>query len=468
MAIPIKGRTQANGAPKTFYEYEIETSNRTSTKVHVKLKVWLRLNLSTSYYSFRIAHECKINGVYQYANIKTTRRFWGHQWEGSYYGGGDFYWQYGDAFYDGRAWHGPFTVFDGDVPMGVNDDTLNIIPCLTVPPITGLGGSGIYGWNAEDVTNWKGKKGVWRPFGKDEMRGSYKNTPCPEDGAFLNNRNLEPLSPSSCKIGAYPRPNVVNAVNVSPSSIDVAYQETTPVTAKWAKATRATKYDVYLSRNANHSDAKKVSTTTNTSIVLYPVQALKIKEFFADDKVYVGVASIDSMGVASSSIRWSSAITYFERLSKAPTSLKIVGHKGTDNDVLYKGEQATIYYSGQSDGSYPIETLQLYRPSDGWNVSWQVNDAENDNNIWSIVKDIGGISTPNQTEQMQIRAYNTKGRPAYASGNSWTTIDVFYYGGLIYIFDEMWHEGLCYVYVDGEWHEADAVYVNTPNGWKTI
>lgn len=469
MSIPWSGATQSNGVPGTYYEYRAEYSNRTEKSIRVKLQIRLRMQWYSSYYSFRIAHECKVNGVYQYADIKTTRRFWGHQWEGSYYGGGEFYWQAGDYNYDGTNWHGWYTVFDGNVPIGLDDDTVEIVPCITQPPITGLGQGGIYATNYQDITNWEGRRGVWRPFGSDEMRGSYKSRACPEDGCWLNNRNVEGLS-GGLKVGKYQRPANASGIVLSPSRIDVAEQDSRAVTGSWGRAQRASGYRLYLSKSSSGASSRSIGSVSRNSATFHPRIGLKLDEMVDGDEVYLGVRPYDSNGVESTRTVWGGPARYFEAPSEAPDEAYLVGRNGEPNRILYKGERAVLHYSGESDGSYPIETFELHRKSDGASVRWaRGNASESADAAERLVSlSIPGVERPNVVERWELRAYNTKGRPVYKEDGTWLEIEVDYYGGVVFVHDAGWHEGICWVYSGGSWHEAEAVYVRKGGEWKTL
>lgn len=473
MSIPLSGQTWGptpKSRPYTFYEYKVQTSDRDATSVRVKLLLRLRMQNYSSYYSFRIAHECKVNGVYQYADVKTTRRFWGHQWSGSYYGGGDFYWQQGDPYYDGRAWRGWFTVFDARVPIGVDATTLDIVPCITQPPITGLGGGGIYAPNSQDETNWVGRRGYWRPFGNDEMIGTYANRPCPDSGCFLNNYYLESLAAPA--IGVYPRPSDVANLTLNPTSIDVAVQDAKRVDGKWSASQRAAQYDCQISKTPDHKDAKALAKVSATNISFLPKESYGRVEMMDGDKFWLGVQAVDGRNVTSKNRTWAGPATYFETPSEAPSQAFLMGRKKVKNEIIYRGEDAVLSYIGQKDGSYPIARFELVRVSDGWSSSWTPSEGRKSADWWQRTLFVAGVARPRQTQVFELRAYNTKGRPVYLKGQKkWLRFDVFYYGGVLYVLDERkkWHEGIAWVYDQhGHWKEADAVYVWTGSKWQTL
>lgn len=476
MSIPWQAHVQANARPETYYSYSVNTSNRTSTSIHVQLFVSLHMRWWSSYYSFKIAHECKVNGVYQYQDIKTTRYMWGHQWEGSFYEG-DLWWQYGTYDYDGTAWHGPFCVFDADVPIGVDDTQLHIVPCITQPPITGMGGDGIYAWNYQDVNNWAGAGGWWRPFGEDEQIGSYAWNGGHYDGCWLNNHYLEELD--NAYVGAYPRPDVPSNVKITPSCINVAKQDSQWVTGTWGAAQRASSYQTFISSVADVAQNQQVYmgnvNATKNRFLCRPWTGAD--ELFDGAKFYLGVRAVDSSGVTSRNdqdgIAWSNSVTYFEIPSQSPNVGYLIGRKGTEDEILFRGESgAKLYYSGQYDGSYPIAKLRLYRESDGATIDWTPGEATTSVGKSLRKMTVPGVDRPREERVWELRAYNTKGRPVYLGGvkaNGWLKINVTYYGGVIYVFDgEEWHEGICYVYDGTSWHESDAVHVYTGSDWKTI
>lgn len=471
MAIPIKGQTESEGSPSTYYEYEVVASNRRADKVHIQLKLWVRMKNFSNYFSFAIGHECKVNGVYQYHVFKNDRKWWGHQWEGDYSG----YWKKGSYDYNGSNWHGPYTVFDGDVPIGLDDGYVHIVPCIVRPPITGLGGTGIYAKNDMDKTNWKGRKGVWRPWGTDEQRGSWANRALTHDMAFGNNKSLQELgTDSGYWIGVYPRPSVVKGLSLSPQTIDVAKQDAQAVLAKWDASQRAKGYKVYIAKDAPGSRSKGCGSTAARSMSIAPRAKLGLSELFHGDKVYVGVVSYDSAGVEAKKVSWAGPVNYFENLSEAPNSGYVLGKKRERNKILYRGEpNVEIRYSGTRDGSYPIKRYELVRISDGYKIGWsrssEISIAAAAEKLFRA-SSFPGVARPRKSSVWELRCYNTKERPVYMKGTkSWLRISVYYYGGVLYVYDGgRWHEGIAWVYDSGKWHEADAVHVHRNGDWKTL
>lgn len=481
MTIPLSGATQSNGSPKTFYEYSLSSSNRTASSVKVTLQIRLRLKNYSSYFSFRIAHECKVNGTYQYADIKTTRRFWGHQWSGSYYGGGDFYWQYGDSLYDGSAWKGWFTVFNGTVSIGTDDGQLHIVPCITRPPITGLGGGGIYAANAQDINNWQGAQGYWRPWNADEHIGTYAWRTCPNDGCFLNNRNLEELAGGW--IGVYPRPASPSQVTASPTEIEIIRASDQRVTVSWDRCNGASRYDIFVYRG----DSVPSGATVGDNVAQYATLLQSVNgidtltadvdpslafDIQTDDKLYFGVRTWDGQAF-SKAVTWSNSIHYFEIPSVAPEELYCVGRRGTRNEVLCAGETVKFYYSGWFDGSYPLSRFELVGDLDGLVKSWNASDAiDSGVNGEKYVEVTLGRQRPRTIQVFTLKAYDTKNRLIYNSDGENTTCSVEYYGGIIWRYDvpneNRWHQGLTYIYKDGKWHETEGVYVRVRGEWRTL
>lgn len=470
MGIAWGGACQSNGQPQTYYEYAVETWGRTASSIHVRLKIRVRMKWYSSYFSFAIAHECKVNGVYQSASIKDTRKFWGHQWEGSYYGGGDFYWSSGEYDYDGTVWHGWYTVFDGDVPMDVDDDAVHIVPCITRPPITGLGGGGIYAANDLDKTNWQGRSGVWSPFGTDQHIGSWAWRPLTEDGCFLNNRWLEELG-DGLYVGKYPRPANVENISLTPAKVDVANQDTQAVTGSWSASQRAVGYNVQISKGGPGRNPVSLGSVNRNGITLHPRKNLNVSELFDGDQVYIGVYSFDGSGVTSTQTRWGGPVTYYEIPSRSPNAGYLIGRKGEPNQIIYKGESAVLHYSGEYNGSYAIQTYQLVRLSDGVTLTWQRGDAKSSSTAMEklIALSIPGVDRPRQTRVWELRAFNVKNRAVYMDDNNeWLRISVDYYGGVVYVHDEGWREGICWVWENGTWHESDAVFVYRNGVWETL
>ena len=480
MSIPMSGQTSDPGggqksSPYTFYEYHVETWNRTSSSVHVKLSLYLWMKYYSSYYSFRIAHETKVNGVYQYSDIKTTRRFWGHQRSvgTSYFDVDDFWFAYWDPWYDGTYHHGPFVVFEGDVPMGLDDDTLNIIPCITQPPITNIGG-GIYVSNWQDQNGWQGESGYWRPFGPDEHWGSYAWIPNSWSGCFLNNRYCESLEGDGVRIGKYPRPSACRNLILSPSSMDVQYQDSTPIVARWDSAARAAQYAVKLERLPK-GETTWVSDdwqyTRDTQISIMPKSRIPSGEIFDSDQYRVIVQSVDSSGVWSSSSTTSNTTTYYEIASHAPTNAYLMGRRGKQNEIIYRGESAKLYFDGWFDGSYPIAKLSLVR-QDSVSVDILPSVVSNTTRHEESPKTVDiPAYKPNRKITFELRAWNTMGRPVYVDGDlstkKWFTFEVEYYGAVASVWTgAAWQEGIVWVWDGTEWHEGSELFVWNGSQWK--
>lgn len=461
MAIPMGGATQSQGHPRTYYQYGLSVSDRNSTSVYVRLTLSLRMQWWSNYFSFAIAHECKVQGYYQARTLKYDRHWWGHQWTGSY-GDWDFGWDPDWYDYNGDVWHGPYTVFEGWVPIGVDESHLSIIPCITRPPITDS--------NPLDIGNWAGSSGYWHPWAADEHYGPYAWSGDHEDMAFGNNRWCEELA--GCDIGVYPRPDAPKSIILTPPRIDVAVQDTRSVSGDWNDCQRAAKYNLWISRTSSGTSPVSIGTVKKSSCSFFPRKRFGVDEMFDGDKVYLGVQSVDRSGVTSRNTVWAGPTTYYEIPSKAPSSAYLVGRKKDHNQILFRGEDAKLYYSGMSDGSYPIAKYSLYRLEDGAHVDWIPSDASSGEELGQKVVELtmAGVKRPRQTKVLELRAYNTKGRPVYLSGTkSWLRISVLYFGGVVYVYTgERWHEGICYVYTGGDWHESDGVYVQTNGGWHTL
>lgn len=596
MTIPLEGACQSNGSPGTYYKYTAEVSNRRPGWVHYKLWVYLRMATRSSFFSFGITHACKVNGVYQTAWIKSDRTFWG--------GWSTFGWApYGsnyDDMVDGTKWHGPFLVFDRDVPVGIDDTSIEVIPCITRPCICDGSDWDAYAYNANEICNWEDYWGQWVPWGDRTFYGYYASRDCPEDGAFLNNYWKEPLAGGN-KIQPYARPKAVQSVKLSPASIDIAQKGEAHLIGEWQAVNGAAGYDctltlerqgaddfvvkidgigatsdanrvydfgvpskmfgdiavgdkIFLSvipydsnkvyatnlaesgkslfiahiapspvdgvnvggaarvdvavqdtykmavswsapRDAGNlpnptpvdgynvyvsythgGDARtvKLTATKSTSITISPKSAIGVDEIFDGDGVCVLVECYDKYGYISGRVS-SYPIVFYETPSTAPTSCYVVGRRGESNLLIFKGENASIRYRGMEDGSYPIKTLELVRLSDGSSVAWESSEGNGGygSNWGDVDRFLKGVQTPNTVEEYELRAYNTKNRPAYASGQTWLHLYVTFYGGIAYVWDgsiRKWLEGVCYVY-DGDnavWHEAEAVYVRSDDSWKTM
>jgi hypothetical protein len=523
--IYLEGKTQSNDqSPSTRYKYGLEITNRRANQVHVKLSVSVRMELPTNFFSFRIAHECRVmawpvgsggayapearaldacrkSGTYQYADIKKTRAFWGHQWVGSYDGPGDFGWTYGSADYYGDAWHGPFVVFDKDVPCEVGTTKLVIIPCITQPPITGLGGSGIYAVNRQDVNNWRGSPGYWRPFGVKldgvagyEDIGSHSTANLgpmmTEDGSFLSNKNVEMLDPRLSVISKYPVPEKPSSLMVTPSAIDVAEGTTTDVHPMWTDSPRAARYRIDLTVTKVNLSGSQLyvktktwgftSTKSGNGPYISVSKMFGISEFFDGDKVRVSVIPYDSNGVQGTPAE-SADVSYFARPAKAPQFARIVGRQGVDNAIAWNGEEAaTLTFGGWQDGSYPIVAFTLvvlgFDASGGRDISKDVTigtfGIDSVTMLSGYATVAGEVSLRVQALRrignvvMELRAIDSKGRYVYYSssqqGYRW---NVSVSGGLVSVYDgSSWKEGVVNVWNGSSWVVADRVHVFDGSG----
>ena len=277
-------------------------------------------------------------------------------------------------------------------------------------------------------------------------------------------------------------PNNVEAVNIDTVRIDVAYQDTKKINATWQKPkaaqnspnpTEVKGYKVFVGKVTASGITYYGGEFVPTEKAVINIKAIcKMDEIFDGDRFVVGVQAIDEYGVMSE-ITNSVEIEYFEIKSKAPNQVYLIGRHGASNYVLFNGEDCTIHYTGEENGSYPIARYVLYRISDGATVEWLPVDSVGTS--WKEVqKHIPGVARPNTYEVWELRAYNTKGRVVYSNieSQTWTQLTVYYYGGLIYVYDEAignWHDGICYVYCeDGEWHEAEMVNVYDGNEWRSL
>lgn len=443
--LPMSGATESSGDPTTFYEYSLETWGRTASSVHVRLSLRLRMRDFGNYYSFRIAHECRVNGTYAYADVKATRAFWGHQWEGlfvaDWYDWGTFGWDPGSPDYDGSAWHGPFVVFDADVPMAPGASRLSVVPCITQPPITGLGAwDDVFGPNDQDVTNWAGASGWWRPFGEDEQVGTYAGRPCPQDGCWLNNRGL--LELGGCDVGTFALPDAPTSLSVSPASVDVAAQASTRLSVTWARARFAERYEVRL-------DGELVATTSGTSASAVPARARSLG-MSGGDRASFQVRSLGSGGGASAWSHGASA-SYFERPTRAPSSVVVSG-SGRPGHVASRGESARVSWPRPEDGSWPVTSYRVVL--DGETLSELPASGA------SAVP--GGLSTQvtfparpaGSSGTLEVRVYCRSGEVFRADGTrascevAWDAPEVSVYDG------ERWLSGPLSVYDGTRWRAS--------------
>ena len=532
MGIALSGRTSSNGSPASYYEYQYEFSNRTATSVHLKLWLRVRMAYSSNYFSFQIAHETKTFGGsmdgpsnYQFAWIKKGRGWWGHQ--GSI--GDGWLWTVGSYDYYGDNWHGWYLVYDGEVFVGIDDDRAFVVPVITRPPCTYnryyFGGD----WTPSlDKTCWQGQSGYWRPWGNSWWSSSpyeyfyYTDHTCPQDMAFGNNQYCQPLSDpydgqDGIRIGTYPRPEMVSGTTFSPSRIDVAEQDTAEVAVSWLPATNAVAYTVAVMRDPDNQDPfvnrpgesmvvsqnyVGTSISFNMKAQIFGGTNWMQHEIMDGERFYIAVRAHDNANIESVGFAVIGPVTYYERKSVAPNGCFVIGRNGERNQILFKGEpNVRLYWSGESNGSYPIERYCLRR-QDGVELWWNASEpVKRDINGRYIVKAISGWDRPNEDVSFELRAYNTMGREVYLANGGWFSFSVRFYGGILYVYGkesyvgsepdydgdasaERWHEGLARVwgkrYFYGNensyralsdeptWHEAELVYVWDGNRWRSL
>jgi hypothetical protein len=497
MGIPMGGQTyDPDGCPKshpyTYYQYYLDHWNRQVNSVHIKLTIAMWMQNYCSYYSFQIAHETKAGAGlenYQFAWIKTGRRYWGHQRSvgSEYYGDDDMWFAYWDDWYDGRTWHWT-TAFEQDVACGPDDEYVRIVPCVTQPPITNIGG-GIYSWNPQDQNNWCGRSGYWRPFGEDEHWGSYAWDPLDESACFLNNKWLESMD--GAWVGRYPRPDNCKWVKLTPEKMDVQYQWEQPLHVEWNAAARAVKYSVRFEvmRGNQWYEWKSKSWyggqswvsserwyTDKTSIDIYPMEheLLKRDEIFDGDKIRVVVHPIDAQGAWSLSHTLSNEMSYFEIPSHAPDNCYLIGRRGEKNKIIYHGENAKLYFDGWFDGSWPIAKIELVRVDPTPEVLYAYEPKVISNKVRHEESPMDVYVTagkPNSDAVFEVRAYNTRGREVWLSGTPggqpWFRIYVHYYGAVVDIWTGgAWREGIAWVWDGTTWHEGQELHMWKENQWK--
>ena len=222
----------------------------------------------------------------------------------------------------------------------------------------------------------------------------------------------------------------------------------------------------------------------------------------------MAVVPHDSAWIESAGVSWTPAVTYYEILSEAPTSCFVVGRRGIRNDIFFKGEDANIYYSGEANGSYPIQSICLRR-QDGLELWWNHSERSSRDSLGLFVrKTIAAWARPNQDVTFELRAYNTRGREVWLksynqsrTGAKWYTFKIHFYGGIMYVYgksaydgDETkyaylggstkWNEGLARVWGKKEyfgddaaynaltdspkWHESALVYVHDGSRWRSL
>ena len=277
------------------------------------------------------------------------------------------------------------------------------------------------------------------------------------------------------------KPNSVNAVNVDNVRIDVKYQDTKTVKATWAKPqpagntpvdTPVSGYHVSVLHNGKEYRAGDVQTE---NVELNPKRVCGLSEVEDGDRFRISITAFDSYGVEAENAAVSAFIEYYEVASVAPNSIYAIGRRGTNNEIMFKGETCVAYYTGDVDGSYPIERYVFKRLSDGESFEWSAGEAlVSSGTGWKHVPvEIVESARPNIYETWELQAYNTKGRPVYSDveHSTWTQVTLYRYGGLLYVYDSdmrgrKWREGICYVYDGSAWHEAETIYVYD-DGWVT-
>lgn len=453
--MPLEGWTQSNGQPNTMYSYTVETWGRTARSTHVRIKCWVRMRYYNSFFSYAIGHQCTVNGVYQSATIKSGRKFWGQYADWGLNGS----WA-GDR--DGTMWHGPYTVFDADVPIGTDDENLTICPMI-VRPWTGS-------FEDNEITNWEGRYG----------QGYYASRPCPQDGAFMNNK--DGMYTVTWHEGAYPRPATPSQVKAEPPKIEIIQAATQPVAASWNRCNGAKGYDLFVYRGdsvpsgarnpdtvAQHAKfVRAVEGIGSTSASVQPSSFFDIK---TGDKLFFGIRTYDGQAW-SKQVAWSDAVSYFEIPSYGPTQLWCIGRRGTRNEVLCAGETVRFYYSGWEDGSYPVARYELVGSVDGLVRSWKASDARSEQAGIKSVEVALKRQRPRTSQTFTLRSYDAKGRAVHMRNGADVQAVVDYYGGLIWRYDvpngARWHQGLASVYVNGKWRESEAVYVFARGKWRTL
>lgn len=453
--MPLEGWTQSNGQPNTMYSYSVETWGRTARSTHVRLKLWVRMRYYDSFFSYAIGHQCTVNGVYQNASIKHDRKFWGRYADWGLNGS----WA-GDR--DGTMWHGPFVVFDADVPIGTDEENLTIVPMIVRPWI------GTFDDN--EITNWEGRYG----------QGYYADRPCPQDGAFMNNK--DGMYSITWHEGAYPRPETPSSVKASPPQIEIIQAQSQRASVSWSRCNGAAGYDLFAYRGASVPEgarnpdtvaqhAKFVRAIGGIGSISTTVLPSDFFDINTGDKIFFGIRSYDGQAW-SKQVVWSDAVTYFEIPSTAPTDLWCVGRRGVENSVLCSGETVRFYYSGWSDGSYPIEHYDLVGSFDGLVRSWKASDARDEQAGVKSVEVNMKRRRPRTSQVFTILAYDSKGRLVHMAGGGDAKADVLYYGGLIWRYDAesgpRWHQGLVDVYSDDAMRESAAVYVMVRGKWRTL
>lgn len=521
--IPLSGQCESEVHPRFFYEYKVSYSETAMYSVHVKVELWLwSENYSNPDNRTRkIKHSCKVSSPSEEfgplsADIDINI----------------------PKDYDGRKKLGPFVVFNQSVRTSITHTITSIVPVMYMedggesyvlnnrlgaplkvspPPL----------YNHPYPTEWvtlspnpaeldsQGRIMLTATWAKAKNAAKYnlffdisktqpkepvnmwalpdvsgQQTSVTFDAVWqtqgrakpgdtfwfgvrtLNNMNVTTgeVTWSGAVTAGKKLPMAPTSVSVTPSKIDVAAQDSQSINATWNAGSEASEYIVYIAKG-NTSNKKKVGKAAERKRTLLP------KSYFSStivdgDKFYIGVASVDNTGDVSS-IKWSSAVEYYDRLSYAPSSIKIVGRRKTVNDVYYKGETCEVTYSGMSNGSYPIVRFELHRDTGGILLTWQqVNATPKGGSTYSIKKGIPWISSPDSRERWELRTFDSRNKEVFMRNGGRLSFEVYYYGGIIFVRDSKakWREGETYVYDSSakKWKRADVVWIYTRNGWKSL
>ena len=274
-------------------------------------------------------------------------------------------------------------------------------------------------------------------------------------------------------MGGYHRIEGAAACHVVPLRIDVARQDSTDVRVSWPSVLGADSYRVYINGERSLARAKVVvANSKETSVVFNPKNAYlgtygAKSTFQAGFTLHIAVEPYDSYGVPAKSETWGEPLVYGEVASCAPTSAYLIGALGDVNELAFDGEDGVVfYYSGESNGSYPISRFVLRR-QDGAEVSWKPSDTMDDGDMRQVVVDLSGWSKPNEYVQFELRAYNEVNAPVYMPDGKWLRFSVKFYGGVIRAYDDGWQRGLAWVHDGINWRRAYSVSVYS-GGWKSL
>jgi len=266
-----------------------------------------------------------------------------------------------------------------------------------------------------------------------------------------------------------PPPPPSNA-SITPSLIDVAEQDLIRPNLLWSVVSNATGYNSYFIRRNNGVELNATSTLNMGNTTSYPVNPFRV-EYMDKDELHGWIQSYNLGGAGawkpnSGRISADPLITrYYERYSYAPTDAYLMGRRGK-NLISFRGEQSTLFFTGWSEGSYPIDYFILKR-EDGREWKFWKRDVQTSGAYNTISLFIDKVVKPNSILWYELQAWNTKGRPVYMKNGEWFRWDIRHWGCAISVKDHdgRWREGIGWIFTPQGWRLGDACYVFDGTKW---